>query len=256
MPRTKAQRKNPENCNALSVVDGDEEYKTIFKSAIEDERQRQQEALRVKFQEIRGNIHLGTLNKTLADLAKVGEISSILSVTSQLDKTTTKNNRTISVSKPRAKRSRSCQDEDRAQTKNTRQSRSKTIKSAKNRISRSVSNTRKENDKYFTPLHQQPPPNHSGTITPKVKSNTPIWCMRRPKVGEIAWSNQGSPLMVSGGGGPDRSANINIPIGDQILSVLPTSTILRQSQIPEIPEETKKQLEILRDNLMKMCEKR
>ncbi|KAL1513043.1 hypothetical protein ABEB36_002523 [Hypothenemus hampei] len=67
-------------------------------------------------------------------------------------------------------------------------------------------------------------------------------------------NSTGSPLMVSGGAGPEHCANINILIGEEILTVLPTSTIA-DSEIPDIPDETKKQLEILKHNVTKLSEK-
>lgn len=56
-----------------------------------------------------------------------------------------------------------------------------------------------------------------------------------------------------GSSAQDRTANINIPIGDDVLSLMPTRGPMRTSEIPEIEGDTKAQLETLRDNLMQMC---
>ncbi|XP_060521141.1 borealin-like isoform X1 [Cylas formicarius] len=119
------------------------------------------------------------------------------------------------------------------------------------RISRSLSRTAKANS-YKTPVHTQAPFNCLGTITPKVKQNTPQVILRRPKQGEMALSYQGSPLLT----GPvvqENAANVNIPLSDgNMLSLMPQRG-LRTSQLPEVDVDVKRQLEILRDNLIKVC---
>ena len=85
-----------------------------------------------------------------------------------------------------------------------------------------------------------------------MKPNTPQVLLRRPKLGEVALSMQGSPLLT-GAVMTDNVANINIPLDDgRLLSIQPKRG-LRISQIPELDIETKRQLETLRDNLNKMC---
>ncbi|ENN78386.1 hypothetical protein YQE_05186, partial [Dendroctonus ponderosae] len=66
--------------------------------------------------------------------------------------------------------------------------------------------------------------------------------------------DEGSPLLVYGATAQDRIANINIPIGDDVLSLMPTRGAMRPSEIPQIEGDTKKQLETLRDNLIKVCD--
>lgn len=108
-----------------------------------------------------------------------------------------------------------------------------------------------------------------GTITPKVnismsaggfhyvlfrqmKPNTPQLVLRRPKAGEVAVSMQGSPLLVSGVVGDDVP-NLNIPLGDgRTISIQPKRG-LRPSLLPVLDDNTRKQIETLRDNLNKMC---
>lgn len=85
-----------------------------------------------------------------------------------------------------------------------------------------------------------------------MKPNTPQLVLRRPKVGEVAVSMQGSPLLVSGMVS-DEVANVNIPLGDgRTISIQPQRG-LRPSLLPELDLHTRKQIEALRDNLNKMC---
>lgn len=85
-----------------------------------------------------------------------------------------------------------------------------------------------------------------------MEPNTPQVLLRRPKQGEVALSMQGSPL-ITGGTMGDGTANINIPLRDGTLLSLQPQRGLRISQIPQLDAETKKQLELLRDNLNKVC---
>lgn len=85
-----------------------------------------------------------------------------------------------------------------------------------------------------------------------MKPNTPQVLLRRPKVGEVALSLQGSPLLT-GNVMTDNVANINIPLDDgRLLSIQPQRG-LRLSQLPTLDLETRRQLETLRDNLNKVC---
>lgn len=105
------------------------------------------------------------------------------------------------VTKQKGKRSTSCDDGYTSESTrtthsgvraNTRQSRSKTKNSSvTSSTSRSLTRSRNAPNSYVTPFNKQPPSSNAGSITPKVKLNTPIFCMRRPKNGEMAWSNQG-----------------------------------------------------------------
>lgn len=68
----------------------------------------------------------------------------------------------------------------------------------------------------------------------------------------MAISMQGSPLMVNTI--VSREANVNIPLGDgRTISIQPQHG-LRMSQLPVIDSSIKRQIEVLRDNLIKVCE--
>lgn len=109
----------------------------------------------------------------------------------------------------------------------------------------------KENDGFATPEKRMPPPN-SFYITPKVKQDQPLTILRRPGIGEVALSMQGSPLLVNANYS-ETIANINIPLEDgKVFSMQPCPK-LRVSQIPEIPKHTRVQLEKLRDHLNIVC---
>ncbi|CAG9766529.1 unnamed protein product [Ceutorhynchus assimilis] len=138
------------------------------------------------------------------------------------------------------------------QKQSARQSRSRT-KTAQVRVSRSLSKTAKsKSSAYKTPVNKAPIPK-TGTITPKCKVGTPLMYVRRPKIGEMAWSHQGSPLMVTSTVVNEESANVNIPVGDQILSLLPTRGPMEGMELPPIEDHTVRQLVTLRDNLITFC---
>lgn len=82
--------------------------------------------------------------------------------------------------------------------------------------------------------------------------NTPQVLLRRPRQGEVAISMQGSPLLTGGVMG-DSTANINIPLVDGRFLSLQPERGLRISQIPHLDVEVRQQLELLRDNLNKVC---
>ncbi|XP_050306157.1 uncharacterized protein LOC126743212 isoform X2 [Anthonomus grandis grandis] len=137
-------------------------------------------------------------------------------------------------------------DEGVGATSSTRQSRSRT-KTAKQSVSRSLSRNVK------TPVNRCPLPS-TGSITPKCKTNVPLMWGRRPRVGEVGWSNQGSPLLLTGVLAPEQTATINIPIGNgDLVSLQPTAHTLKPSDLPHIEDDTKKELLILRDTLIKVC---
>ncbi|GJQ88124.1 putative cell division cycle-associated protein 8 [Trypoxylus dichotomus] len=103
-----------------------------------------------------------------------------------------------------------------------------------------------------TPLNRLCSGNACGFITPKVKPNTPQVILRRPQEGELAISMQGSPLMVNHI--VSREANVNIPLNDgRVISIQPQHG-LRASQLPSIDQSLIQQIEVLRDNLIKVCE--
>lgn len=90
-------------------------------------------------------------------------------------------------------------------------------------------------------------------VTPKVKPNTPLNMLRRPREGEMALSMQGSPLLVSAIA-QDRTANVNVPLHNgNVLSLLPNDG--RFSHIPELDEETKRQLKTLQGHIEKVLRK-
>lgn len=85
-----------------------------------------------------------------------------------------------------------------------------------------------------------------------MKPNAPQLVLRRPKLGEVAVSMQGSPLLVSGVVSDDVP-NVNIPLGDgRTISIQPQRG-LRASLLPALDLQTKKQIEALRDNLNRVC---
>ncbi|XP_066256276.1 borealin-like isoform X2 [Euwallacea similis] len=227
------------------------------------------EKIHAKYKKIRLNLGKNLLSMTVADIEN-GDVhssdlyetlitsSTLLADSSQLNSMSSSSishktrvlhvSRSQTVTKTRSSRSFSC---DEGSEKNERQTRSmRRPRASERKITRSLSRPTNTTNAFITPLNKQPPTS-AGTITPKVQPNTSLLYMRRPKVGEMAWSNQGSPLMVSAA---EQSANVNIPVGgDAVLSLLPNRGVLRESQVPILPDETRRQLEILRDNLIKVC---
>ncbi|EFA07677.2 hypothetical protein TcasGA2_TC030702 [Tribolium castaneum] len=198
-------------------------------------------------------------NKTMGELMErppgwSGDSTVGGSVTQLMDAT-----RTMTVTKSKLTKSNSFGDdegyltaESSKSTSGGRQSRTKNRVPKTTRISRSQSlRTKNVTEVYKTPA-QRVPANSYGTVTPKVKPNTPQVLLRRPKQGEVALSLQGSPLLT-GNVVTDNVANINIPLEDGRLFSIQPQRGLRVSQIPELDLETKRQLETLRDNLNKVC---
>lgn len=106
-------------------------------------------------------------------------------------------------------------------------------------------------DKFKTPAPSKITKNEFNLITPKVKPNTPLNVLRRPREGEMVLSMQGSPLLVSAIV-PDKTANINVPLSNgNIMSLLPNDG-LRMSHIPALDPETMRQLETLKDHIEKV----
>ncbi|XP_033330120.1 borealin-related [Megalopta genalis] len=93
--------------------------------------------------------------------------------------------------------------------------------------------------------------NTYGLVTPKVKPNTPLNVLRRPRQGEMVLSMQGSPLLVSAVV-QENTANINVPLRNgNVISLLPKEG-LRMSHIPSLDPETMRQLETLKNHIEKV----
>ncbi|XP_043484020.1 borealin [Leptopilina heterotoma] len=119
-------------------------------------------------------------------------------------------------------------------------------KPTKNYINQSKVST----SKYKTPAPLKLSANEFGPVTPKVKPNTPMSILRRPREGEMVLSMQGSPLLVSTDV-QERSANVNVPLNNgDIISLLPKDG-LRLSNIPSLDAETKRQLQTLKGHIEK-----
>ncbi|XP_044006140.1 serine/threonine-protein kinase phg2-like [Aphidius gifuensis] len=85
-------------------------------------------------------------------------------------------------------------------------------------------------------------------ITPKIKPNTQLNMLRRPKEGEMVVSMQGSPILISGIV-KAKTANINVPLGNgEMMSLMPHDG-LRLSLVPHLDEETMKQLKTLKRHI-------
>ncbi|KAK0166714.1 hypothetical protein PV327_004204 [Microctonus hyperodae] len=140
----------------------------------------------------------------------------------------------------------------------TQRSSSRNTKETSRPRTRSSSNQRgtmstKLNNKMVTPAPSRQN-NEYSLVTPKVKPNTPLNVLRRPREGEMALSMQGSPLFVSAIH-PDRTANINVPLTNgNIISLLPNDG-LRLSHIPKLDEETMRQLKTLKGHIEKVIGK-
>ncbi|XP_076284907.1 borealin-related [Lasioglossum baleicum] len=105
-------------------------------------------------------------------------------------------------------------------------------------------------DQFRTPALR---PNNTeyGLVTPKIKPNTPLNVLRRPRQGEMVLSMQGSPLLVSAVV-QENVANVNVPLGNgSIMSLLPKDG-LRMSHIPTLDVETMRQLETLKNHIEKV----
>lgn len=104
---------------------------------------------------------------------------------------------------------------------------------------------------FMTPAAFKPSDMTYSVITPKVKPNTPLNVLRRPRQGEMALSMQGSPLLVSAVI-EEKTANINVPLADgKVMSLLPQEG-LRMSNIPPLDPETMHQLKTLKNHIEKV----
>lgn len=85
-------------------------------------------------------------------------------------------------------------------------------------------------------------------VTPKIKPNTPLNLLRRPRNGEVVLSMQGSPLLVSSDV-QQRVPNINVPLNNgNVISLLPNAG-LRLSHVPDLDAETMQQLKTLKGHI-------
>lgn len=106
-------------------------------------------------------------------------------------------------------------------------------------------------NKFKTPATFKPGNLEFGLVTPKIKPNTPLNVLRRPRQGEMVLSMQGSPLLVSAIVQED-TANINVPLANgNVISLLPNDG-LRMSHIPDLDPETMRQLETLKNHIEKV----
>jgi borealin len=96
-------------------------------------------------------------------------------------------------------------------------------------------------------------PINNFVITPKVRLNSAINVLRKPKDGEMVFSTQGSPLLVSTTVN-DRTANINVPLKNgNIVSLLPFNETSLMDNL-YLDDETKHQLKILHSHLTKVLD--
>lgn len=86
-----------------------------------------------------------------------------------------------------------------------------------------------------------------------MKPNTPQIILRRPKQGEVAVSMQGSPLLVSGVG-MESTASVNIPLSDGRIMTVQPQRGLRESEVPSFDTSVQEQIQLLQENLKRMCE--
>lgn len=99
-----------------------------------------------------------------------------------------------------------------------------------------------------TPDHKT---SNSFVITPKVKLNSAINVLRKPKDGEMVFSTQGSPLLVSTTVN-DKTANINVPLRNgTVVSMLPFNETSLTEEI-HLDDDTRNQLRILQSHLNKV----
>uniref|UniRef100_A0A336L704 CSON005935 protein n=1 Tax=Culicoides sonorensis TaxID=179676 RepID=A0A336L704_CULSO len=90
-------------------------------------------------------------------------------------------------------------------------------------------------------------------ITPKVQPNTPMALLRHARTGESVFSVTGSPVITSVSG--THEANVNIPVGDSILSIRPTEMgEICPSYISKIDKSTIQHLKVLQQNLNRIMQ--
>ncbi|XP_033319118.1 borealin-related [Bombus vancouverensis nearcticus] len=160
--------------------------------------------------------------------------------------TTTRTSRARKVAPPTTRRTRSTSRNSKMKLSeiNLETIRKITKKEHINNISMKI-------DKFRTPAATKPGFNEFDLVTPKIKPNTPLNVLRRPRQGEMVLSMQGSPLLVSAVIQEDI-ANINVPLRNgNVMSLLPNDG-LRMSHIPTLDAETMKQLETLKNHIEKV----
>ncbi|KAL7303678.1 hypothetical protein TKK_0003821 [Trichogramma kaykai] len=154
--------------------------------------------------------------------------------------------RTRSSSQDKAAKSRSI-----SQDRKSKRNPSMMMKDGQNQAEvqgSAVKKTRKELMK--TP---QSKPMNNFVITPKIRLNSAINVLRKPKDGEMVFSTQGSPLLVSTTVN-DRTANINVPLRNgNIISLLPFNETSLTDNL-HLDDETKHQLKILQSHLSKVLD--
>lgn len=111
--------------------------------------------------------------------------------------------------------------------------------------------TKSKTDSFKTPAPLKPSNSMYDVVTPKIKPNTPLNVLRRPRQGEMVLSMQGSPLLVSAVV-EEKTANINVPLGNgNVMSLLPQEG-LRMSHIPPLDPATMQQLQTLKNHIEKV----
>lgn len=263
MPRTK-------RVQAPKRTDHESKFKDAFLKTLDNEEkkldalldaqmQKELESCNVLFLDRMLQYPRQMLDRTILEIIN-GEVDSTMNSTTSMSK---KGNKTANASRMVKRSASFCCDDEGYTTaesnrgtsgdRTVRMSRSR-IKASSKPISRSLSrNTNKKVNTFRTPVNRQPPTSDIGSITPKVKPNTPQMILRRPKMGEMAWSNQGSPMLTTHTVASETIANVNIPLADgNLMSVLPHQGI-RPSQLPSLDQDIRRQLEVLRDNLIQIC---
>ncbi|KRT80432.1 hypothetical protein AMK59_8410 [Oryctes borbonicus] len=194
-------------------------------------------------------------NTTLEDLPRVlSESTHFITVS---DSTTHSNilELTNTLRTAKSKRAKRCVsvtgDEGGSRTSRAKSKQTKVVRPSRSLSRSKIPQNLVLYDSVKTPANKAPN-NDYGFVIPKVKPNTPQVILRRPKEGEMAISMQGSPLMVNTI--VSREANVNIPLGDgRTISIQPQHG-LRMSQLPTIDSSIRRQIEVLRDNLIKVCQ--
>lgn len=149
------------------------------------------------------------------------------------------------ASKLTARANQRSRSTSRNQTKERKRSMSRDRQSKLN-----ITSAQKKKDLMKTPSNKT---NNDFVITPKIRLNSAMNVLRKPKDGEMVFSTQGSPLMVSTTVS-DRTANINVPLRNgHIVSLLPfNETSLTDNLF--LDDETKHQLKILQSHLSKVLD--
>ncbi|KAG5897553.1 hypothetical protein JTB14_007269 [Gonioctena quinquepunctata] len=272
MPRTKVSRKAPQKQKQIDNDRSDTEqmlcsqfqdFVDFSKKEIimmwEDIRQAFYDVIDNNTIDLQRKIPVKILNLPMSEVKKLASFRSQDTISMMSKSCVTKDVLNIvnsTTKKKRITRSSSFTDEG------PRRSRTRAPKgTASVRASRSLSksknnylesNSKKKTSTLNTPANKMTP-NSYGVVTPKCKPNTPLVFLRRPKVGEVALSMQGSPLLTA----PvvtENTANINIPLSDGTLLSLQPQNGLRMSQIPDFDQNTLRELDCLRANLEKVFE--